>query len=112
VKTTGPIVRLASRLNDASDAHVREELEKLPSALDAIDRWIADGVLDGAELNAADYQLAPTLRLLTAFDDLRSTIEGRPAGALAVRVLPEPLGRIPPCFPADWLAGLSAATPA
>jgi glutathione S-transferase len=106
VRTAGPIVRLAAKLNDSTDENVRAELERLPEALDRVDRWIAEGVLNGPVLNAADYQLAPTLRLLTAFDDLGPALEGRPAAALAKRVMPSYEGRVPPAFPAEWLAPL------
>jgi glutathione S-transferase len=103
VKTTGPIISLATKLNDANDDHVRAELAQLPDAFDRIDRWIEEGVLDGQELTAADYQIAPSIRLLMTFDDLRPSIEARPAGKLAKRVLPQEPGRIPPVFPREWL---------
>jgi glutathione S-transferase len=103
VKTTGPIINLGAKLNDANDEHVRAELAKLPGAIDQIDRWIEEGVLNGEDLTAADYQIAPSIRLLMTFDDLRPAIEGRPAGKLAKRVLPDEMGRIPAVFPQDWL---------
>jgi glutathione S-transferase len=106
VMTAGPMIGLAARLNDSNDEHVRAEIAKIPAALDQIDSWIEEGVLAGAELNAADYQIAPTIRLLMTFDDLRPLIEARPAGRLAERVLPEPAGRVKPIFPAEFLAPL------
>ena len=36
----------------------------LPAMLDRIDAWIADGTLNGEQLNAADYVIAPSLALL------------------------------------------------
>jgi glutathione S-transferase len=103
VKTTGPIIKLGAKLNDSNDDHVRAELARLPAALDQVDRWIEEGVLNGDELTAADYQIAPSIRLLLTFDDLRPATGGRPAGRLAKRVLPEEMGRIPEIFPQDWL---------
>jgi len=108
VKTAGPMVALGAKLNDSNDDHVRAELAALPGVLDQIDRWVEDGVLNGEELTAADYQLAPSVRLLMAFDDLKPLIEGRPAAAFAERVLPEPLGKISPIFPEQWIASLRA----
>ncbi|HEX3294178.1 MAG TPA: hypothetical protein VHR38_10630 [Solirubrobacterales bacterium] len=67
---------------------------------------IAEGVLGGPEPNAADFQLGPSIRLLMSFDDLRPFIEGRPAGAMATRVVPDFPGRTPPVAPAEWLDGL------
>jgi hypothetical protein len=68
----------------------RELLAELPAQLDRVDAWIADGVLDGPELNAADYMIAPSLALIAYRLDLRAQIEARPGGAFVERVLPEP----------------------
>jgi glutathione S-transferase len=106
VKTGGPLVAMAARLNDANDAEVSADLASLRADLDRIDAWIADGVIGGPQPNAADYQIAPSLRLAMSFDDLRPFIEGRPCGEMANRVVPDFPGRTPPVFPADWLAGL------
>jgi glutathione S-transferase len=108
VKTGGPIVALAARFNEATDAQVSADLASLRADLDRIDAWIADGVIGGPEPNAADFQLAPSLRLLMSLDDLRPFIEGRPCGELARRIAPDFPGRTPPVFPAEWLAGLRA----
>jgi glutathione S-transferase len=62
----------------------------LPEMLDKVDAWIAAGVLGGPQLNAADFQIAPSIALLAYRLDLREQIEARPLGALAERVLPEP----------------------
>ena len=108
VKTGGPLVAIAARLNGSTDANVSADLSSLRADLDRIDAWIADGVIGGPQPNGADYQIAPSLRLLMSFDDLRPFIEGRPCGEMAMRVVPEFPGRTPQILPADWLAGLSA----
>jgi hypothetical protein len=59
-------------------------------------------------LNAADFQIAPSLRLAMSLDDLRAAIEHRPSGELALRVVPNYPGRIPPVLPAAWLEPLRA----
>jgi glutathione S-transferase len=106
VKTGGPLVGVAARLNGSNDAEVSADLASLRADLDRIDEWIADGVLGGPQPNAADYQIAPSLRLLMSFDDLRPFIEGRPCGEMAMRIVPDFPGRTPALVPADWLAGL------
>jgi glutathione S-transferase len=53
-------------------------------------------VLGGEQPNAADLQIAPTLRLLWALQDVRPLIAGRPAEA----------------FMSRWFAPLSASVPA
>jgi glutathione S-transferase len=89
------ILPVERRLNGVSDANVRKALAELPGMLDRIDGWIATGVLNGAEPNAADLQIAPTLRLLWAMRDLRPLIAGRPAEALMGRWLPPMTGEVP-----------------
>jgi glutathione S-transferase len=106
VKTGGPLVAAAAKLNEATDENVRADLAALPGHLDRIDGWIADGVMGGEELNAADFQIAPSVRLAMTFDDLRPAIEKRPAGELATRVIPHFPGRTPPVFPPEWLEPL------
>ena len=49
-----------------------ELLRELPPLLDRIDAWIAAGVLDGAQLNAADFMIAPSLALIAYRLDLRA----------------------------------------
>jgi glutathione S-transferase len=82
--------RMACRVFKVTDANERDMLAALPGMLDSVDTWIADGVLDGDELNVADLMIAPSLALLAYRDDLRPEIEGRAAGGLLERVLPEP----------------------
>ena len=106
VATSPPLIRMAIRLNDSTDEVVRNQIAAIPAALDKVDRLIAEGVIGGGEPNAADFQLATTLRLLMAFADIEPAIEGRPAGALARRIAPDPPGRIGPAFPKEWLAPL------
>jgi glutathione S-transferase len=108
--TAAPIVALSARFNEAGDDNVRRDLEGLPGLLDRVDGWIADGVLNGEQLNAADFQIATSLGLAMTMDDLRPAIESRPAGALAKRVVPNYPGRTPPILPAAWLEPLRGAS--
>ena len=99
--TMAPIAWVEQRINKATAAAIRADLERLPALLDHVDVLLAHGVIGGEEPNAADYQIAPSLRLLLAFDQLRPLIEARPAGAFATRVAPALRGHIPPVLPAD-----------
>jgi glutathione S-transferase len=75
--------------------------------LDRADALVHAGTIgDAAEPNAADFQLAATIRLLMAFADIEPAIESRPAGDLARRIAPDPPGHIGPVFPKEWLAPL------
>ena len=107
VKTGGPLIALSARFNEATDENARAAAAKLPALLDRVDAWIEDGTLGGEQLNAADFQIAPSIGLAMTLDDLRPAIENRPAGALARRVVPNYPGRMPPVLPAEWLDSLS-----
>jgi glutathione S-transferase len=111
VKTAGPFIALDGRSHSADDANVCNAIAMLPEMLGRIDDWIADGVLDGEQLNAADFQIAPSLRLAMSLDDLRPAIENRAAGKLALRVVPHYPGRVPPTLPAVWLEPLYSDPP-
>jgi glutathione S-transferase len=112
MKTAAPIVALSAHFNEADDEHVRRGLAEMPAMLDKVDAWIAAGILGGEELNAADFQIAPSLGLAMTLDDLRPAIENRPAGALARRVVPDYPGKTPPILPPAWLQQLRDGTPA
>jgi glutathione S-transferase len=102
-----PAMPLTARLmairNKARDASARADLAALPSQLDRIDRWIADGLLGGASPNAADLQIGSSIRLLMSIGDVRPLIERRPAAELT-RYFPPMAGEIPAgVLPAEWL---------
>jgi glutathione S-transferase len=101
--TAAPIIRAELKIQNASDDAVRTDLERLPALLDHVDGLIAQGVIGGDEPNAADYQIATSVRLLMAFDQLRPLIDARPAGAWAERLAPDPGGRFPSGLPAEWI---------
>jgi glutathione S-transferase len=106
---TRPIAAASAHFNQADDENVEADLAALPGCLDRIDQLIADGVIGGEEPNAADYQIAPGVRLLMTMDDVRPAIESRPAGQLAMRLVPDYPGRVPPVLPAEWLDPLGIA---
>ncbi|MGB2712472.1 MAG: glutathione S-transferase family protein [Conexibacter sp.] len=87
--------RLAAARNKASAAQARADLAELPGQLDRVDGWIAEGILGGEQLNAADLQIGPSLRMLATFGDVRPQMEGRPCLALSQRVVPEYTGYMP-----------------
>jgi glutathione S-transferase len=89
------VTRVERRLNDATEANVRADLDALPGHLDRIDAWIADGTIGGEEPNVADLQIAATSRLLLSLDDVAPLFAGRSARAHAELVFPEWAGRVP-----------------
>jgi glutathione S-transferase len=98
------VTRIERRLNAATDEAARADLAALPGHLDKVDAWIATGVLGGERPNAADLQIAPTVRLLHTIGDVRPLIAGRPAEELAFRWFERLAAETPAgVFPADWL---------
>lgn len=103
------VIRLASAGHRATDRAAQEDLAALPACLDTIDAWIQEGRLNGRELNAADYQIAPNISLLRHFEQLVPLVEGRPAGRLADRVAPDFPGQIGAVLPPQWVAPMNSA---
>jgi glutathione S-transferase len=87
------VMWMAARYFGVSDRTEALDLAALPGVLDHVDSLADSGVLDGPELNAADFQIAPSLCLLAYRLDLRETVESRPAFHLAERLLPAEIGR-------------------
>lgn len=97
IKALAPgIITAEQKLNDTDWARAEQAVHELPGQLDHIDGLLAEGVIGGEDVNAADLQIATTVRLLMTIADLRPMIEGRPLAAWARRVAPEPAGALPP----------------
>jgi glutathione S-transferase len=63
-------------------------LGEVQGMFDSIDGWIAEGLLNGEQLNAADFLIAPSLALLEYHRDLEHEIRARPLGLMLERILP------------------------
>jgi glutathione S-transferase len=95
--------------NRASDSAARADLMALPGLLDRADAWVRDGVLGGAEPNAADLQIGSTIRLLRSIGDVAPLLAGRPSERL-IELFGPLAGGVPPgTLPAEWLAPLEPA---
>jgi glutathione S-transferase len=101
--TAAPLIFMSAQLNKASDEAVRADLEALPGHLEKVDAWIAEGVLGGPKRNAADFQIATSLRLLGSFDDGAPFLSGRPAERFAQDVVAEFPGHAPAALPRELL---------
>ena len=98
-----PVARRFALLSEASDERVRADLEALPAMLDRVDGWITEGTLGGAQVNAADCQIASTVRVLLAYEDLQLMLRDRPSAELATRLFPDYPEPIPLRLPAGWI---------
>ncbi len=105
-----PVAWYFSRVLSGSTAEsIQSDLASLPYNLDHIDELIAEGVLNGDQLNAADFQIATSVRVMMNFPQLAPLIEPRPAAELAMRIAPE-FGRTMPVeLPAEWVPEPAAA---
>jgi glutathione S-transferase len=79
-------VKLAFRM---TPQQLREDQTRVGEILDRVDALIAEGVLNGEQLNCADLQIATSLALIDYRLDVRGQLRPRPAGELMERVLPE-----------------------
>ncbi len=104
-RTQKPLAHAFARMAEVTDERVRADVAALPAQLDEVDRLIAAGVIGGEEPNAADFQIGTTVRVFLAYEDTRALVEGRPAGDLALRLVPRYPGPIPSFLPREWLAG-------
>lgn len=95
-----PIARRFAR--DAPDDVIRADLAALPALLDHVDGLIATGTIGIEEPNAADFQIATSVRELLSFKTLRPMLEGRPSADLAMRMLPD-WQESPVRLPSAWL---------
>lgn len=103
-----PIAPGFARIAGANDAQVSRDLDRLPELLDDVDRLIAQAVIGGDQLNAADFQIAPSVRMLLAMTDIARLVADRPAATLARRVVAAyPV--IPAALPADWIPASPSA---
>jgi glutathione S-transferase len=98
-----PVAKAMAARVDADEAHVRTILTNLPATLDRLDGLIADGVIGSEEPNAADFQIAPSVRILVAMADLAPALAGRPCEAHARRFVPD-YPPAPPMLPRELLA--------
>ncbi len=106
---SSPIAPVFARMAGANDRQVRQDLDRLPDLLDQVDRLIAEGVIGGDQLNAADFQIAPSIRMLLAMTDIARLIADRSAATLARRVVPEyPV--IPAALRPDWIPASASPT--
>jgi glutathione S-transferase len=97
VRATTPLMaRIGARVNRTGDGPARRAFAELPSQLDQVDGYIEAGTIGDAEHpNAADLQIAATIRLLMTIDDVRPLIDGRPCAALALKLFPNWPGHVP-----------------
>jgi glutathione S-transferase len=107
------LARAFARAGGADEAAVRADIAALAGHLAEVERLRSAGVIGCPEPNAADFQIAGTLRSLEQFADLAPYLEDHPAVRWAATVVPPLPGPVPSVLPREWLRPLerSFATP-
>lgn len=102
-----------SRSGGGTEANVRKHLAALPALLKRVEQLLDEGLLGGPLPNAADFQIATSIRAIGLLDDLAPLIDGR-LDAYARSIWPTAEEQFPNVLPAEWLAppGGSATAPA
>jgi glutathione S-transferase len=97
------LVRGTWKYHGISAARLQEDLAGLPQKLAHVETLAADGVIGGAQPNAADLQIGATLRVLLTLGDLRPLLTGSAGERIALECFPEYQGEVPVgAFPAGW----------
>lgn len=86
-RTMARLVKLAFRM---SAKQLREDQGRVDEMLGHVDDLIGAGVLNGEQLNCADFQIATSVALVDYRLDLRENLRRRPGAQLMERVLPGP----------------------
>jgi glutathione S-transferase len=98
-----PAARHLANKVDADD-QIQYAIAQVPEVLRHADDLISDGVIGGNEPNAADFQIATSVRALLNVRDLDSVTQGRPVSQLALRLIPDFGTDFPPgLLPSEWL---------
>jgi glutathione S-transferase len=96
-----------ARMSGADAETVRADVASLRDLLAEVERLRDAGAIGGAERNAADFQIASSVRSLAKFGDLEPYLGDHPAIRWAATVVPALPGPVPPALPREWLAALA-----
>jgi glutathione S-transferase len=102
-----PVAAGFARQVGASDRQVKRDLAELPALLDEADRLLSAGVIGSAEPGAADFQIAASIRMLLAMDDVGCLVAGRASEAFALTLFAE-YPPIPAALPRHWIPLVAA----
>ncbi|MGK2932113.1 MAG: hypothetical protein ACSLFD_05010 [Solirubrobacterales bacterium] len=83
-----------------------EDLARMDETLQRIETYAKDGIVDGDDPTAADFQIGASARVLLTVGDLLPAFEGSAAERIARRLFPDYPGEIPAgAFPPGWISG-------
>jgi len=103
-----PVAAVFARQVGADDEQIKRDLAELPALLDEVDRLLAAGVIGGDQPGAADFQIAASVRMLLAMQDVGRLVAGRPSEAFALALMPQ-YPPIPAALPPHWIPLVAAS---
>jgi glutathione S-transferase len=89
------VAKMVLRAHRAVDEDLPRDLEELPGHLARVEAGLDAGILGDDPPNAADLQIAPSVRLLLTLDDVAPLVEAGRAAEWARRLFPDVPGRMP-----------------
>lgn len=97
-------VRATWRYHGITATRLHDDLAGLPAKIEHIEQLADAGVIAGEQPNAADLQIAATIRVLLPIEDLGPLLQGTAAERIAMRLFPNYPGTVPAgAFPAGWV---------
>jgi glutathione S-transferase len=99
-----PVAHVYMRFEGGGETQARRDLAELAGHLDRVEELLAAGTIGGDQINAADFQIGTTTRVLFNFPQLRPLLEGRPAAEHATRIAPKFGDVLPVEVPDDWIS--------
>jgi glutathione S-transferase len=103
-----PLAAIFARQAGADDEQIKRDLAELPVLLDEVERLLAAGVIGGDQPGAADFQIAASVRMLLAMQDVGRLVAGRPSEAFALALIPK-YPPIPAALPPHWIPLVAAS---
>jgi glutathione S-transferase len=95
-----PLARFV-RADGGTDERVRADMQALPGLLAHVEELLDQGVLGGERPNAADFQIATTVRSMDRVEDLRPLIAGR-LDAYSRSIWRDPTVHLSAVLPPEW----------
>lgn len=108
-RATAPLSKRMAAKAGANAEQVRADMNALPGLIRRVEQMLKDGTIGGEEPNAADFQIAPTIRVLMNLEDTAPIVLGSPVEEWARRLVPDYPADLPARLPADWTAPLRDA---
>lgn len=80
------------------------DLAAFPAKVEHVEELASEGVIGGAEPNAADLQIGSTIRILLTIGDLEPILAGSAGERIALTHFPDYPGHVPAgAFPSGWV---------